>query len=110
MVNGKGPTIPGDPFGSVKETAEESELSTQEVSRIHRKADTDSSQRAVHHTLGIKHDQASPGDHKHDGKSSIRLEPLMEGITITGSKGGNVALGNLITQLSVALGFTDSTT
>jgi hypothetical protein len=34
----------------------------------------------------------------------------MEGIELTGSKGGNVALANLITELAAILGFTDSTT
>ena len=100
-------TIPGDPFGTRKEAKSDGELPPREVARLHRNADTDSSQQASHHTLGIKHDQASPGDHKHDGKSSRRI---MEGITISGSKGGNAALGNLITALSAALGFTDNTT
>jgi hypothetical protein len=58
-------------------------------------------------SLGPGNLQASPGDHTHDGITSKRL---MEGIELTGSKGGNVALANLITELAAILGFTDSTT
>ena len=58
-------------------------------------------------SLGPGNLQASPGDHNHDGTTSKRL---MEGIELTGSKGGNVALANLITELAAILGFTDSTT
>jgi hypothetical protein len=58
-------------------------------------------------TLGPGNLQASPGDHKHDG---ITSKKLMTGITISGSKGGNAALADLITKLAAALGFTDATT
>ncbi len=44
-----------------------------EVNRFHSNSDVDSSVVSQHHTLGILHNQASPGDHRHDGKSSIRL-------------------------------------
>jgi hypothetical protein len=47
--------------------------SSQESDREHTNADTDSSATALHHTLGIKNTQGSPGDHKHDGKSSKLL-------------------------------------
>jgi chemotaxis response regulator CheB len=99
-------TIPGDPFGTQKEAKSNTAPDPSVVKRAHERADTDSSSQAIHHTLGIKNGQSSPGDHKHDGKSSKRL---MDGITITGSRGGNAALADLITKLSVALGFTDST-
>jgi hypothetical protein len=58
-------------------------------------------------SLGTGNLQASPGDHTHDGTTSKKL---MAGITVTGSKGGNAALADLITKLSAALGFTDATT
>lgn len=45
----------------------------QEVQKIHSNSDIDSSTQAQHHTLGIQHNQGSPGDHKHDGKSSRRI-------------------------------------
>jgi hypothetical protein len=100
--------IPEDPFGPIKTPASTVNApSAEEVNRFHTKADTDSSNLAVHHTLGVKHDQASPGDHKHDGTNSLQL---LENKVLTGSKGGNVALGNLITLLAEAFGFQDSTT
>jgi hypothetical protein len=43
------------------------------VNKIHANSDVDSSITAQHHTLGIQHNQGSPGDHKHDGKSSRRI-------------------------------------
>ncbi|MFY3741630.1 MAG: hypothetical protein HMLIMOIP_002088 [Candidatus Nitrosomirales archaeon] len=48
-------------------------LSSSDVSKIHAKSDIDSSVTAQHHTLGIEHNQASPGDHIHNGKSSKRI-------------------------------------
>lgn len=99
--------IPEDPFGSIKKPASQNLPSAQEVNRFHTNADTDSHAGAVHHTLGVKHDQAAPGDHKHDGKNS---KQLLEDKVLTGAKGGNAALANLITMLSEALGFQDSTT
>lgn len=76
------------------------------VARFHNKSDMDSSSEAQHHSLGIKGGQASPGDHKHDGSTSKRL---LEGVTITGARGGNIALASVIAAL-VKLGATDSTT
>ena len=99
--------IPGDPFGGRKEAVTKESITPREVAKIHDRSDLDSSQQAQHHTLGIKHDQASPGDHKHDGKSSRKL---LEGQTLTGVKSGGTALTNLIDMLEAALGFTDNTT
>lgn len=47
--------------------------SSQEVLKQHSNSDVDSSVTAQHHTLGISHNNSSPGDHKHDGKSSKRI-------------------------------------
>lgn len=44
-----------------------------EVNKFHSNSDIDSATTAQHHTLGIQHNQGSPGDHKHDGKSSKRI-------------------------------------
>lgn len=46
---------------------------SQESMRQHSNSDIDASTQAQHHTLGIQHNQASPGDHTHDGKSSKKL-------------------------------------
>lgn len=44
-----------------------------EVAKFHSNSDVDSAVTGQHHTLGIQHNQSSPGDHKHDGKSSKRI-------------------------------------
>lgn len=100
-------TVPGDPFGSRKEAVVKESLKPEEVAKIHDRSDVDSSAQAQHHTLGIKHDQSSPGDHKHDGKSSRRLA---EDLTLNGVKSGGTALTNLIDMLQQLLGFEDNTT
>ena len=99
--------IPDDPFGPIKTPKQKNTPPPDQVNKFHDRSDVDSGWHAQHHTLGVKHDQAAAGDHKHDGNNS---KFIMEGITITGSKGGNVALANLITELAAALGFTDGTT
>lgn len=43
------------------------------INKLHANSDVNTSVTAQHHTLGIEHNQASPGDHKHDGKSSKRI-------------------------------------
>lgn len=48
-------------------------LSPQSVGKLHSKSDVDSAITAQHHTLGIQHNQASPGDHMHNGRSSKRI-------------------------------------
>lgn len=99
--------VPEDPFGDLKQPQNKTGPPPEIVNKFHERSDVDSSSLAQHHTLGVKHDQASPGDHTHNGEGSLFL---MEGVTITGSKGGNVALASLITALSDYLGFTDGTT
>lgn len=78
----------------------------EEVERFHTYADTNTRKESIHHTLGTQPTQAASGDHKHRGGDSLLL---LEGITITGSRGGNIALLSVI-QALVALGATDSTT
>lgn len=104
-------TIPNDPYGQVKKPSKESEdvVDAREIQRLHAKSDVDSSQFAQHHTLGTRHNQSCPGDHTHTGKDS-RLIGKGAGLTVTGSKGGNVALANLINMLHGVIDFTDSTT
>ena len=79
-----------------------------EVVDFHTNSDKDGSQKSQHHTLGPSHNQAAPGDHSHDGGNSVKITPL-EGITISGAKGGNTALASVIAAL-VTLGATDATT
>lgn len=80
--------------------------STSEVRRFHTNADTDGSQQVLHHSLGAGTNQASPGNHSHDGGTS---KLLLEAVTLTGSKAGGSALVSVINAL-VTLGATDNTT
>jgi hypothetical protein len=76
------------------------------VEQFHTNSDVNSRREAQHHTLGVGEFQASPGPHTHRGGDSV---PLLTGVTLSGSRGGNVALLSVI-QALVALGATDSTT
>ena len=48
--------------------------SAQEVNSFHLNSDKDSSALALHHTLGLGATQASPGNHSHNGKDSVRIK------------------------------------
>lgn len=76
---------------------------------LHQESDVDNSVWSQHHTLGLKARQASPGNHIHNGVTSKKLGAGM-GLTLSGSKGGNVALTNLIALLKNFIEFTDNTT
>lgn len=104
MVN-----IAGDPFAEIKDENKDPSPSPRTVNFFHTRSDVDSGPSSMHHTLGIGHSQASAGDHSHDGKSSRKIGTGLN-LTATGSRGGNVALGNLITMLKNVIEFTDSTT
>lgn len=78
-----------------------------DVVRLHHKSDVDFQPQSQHHTLGIKGFQSSPGDHMHDGRTSKKLYDPPK--AITGSRGSNEALANLLTQLD-ALGIIDDQT
>lgn len=94
----------------VAKHAKEDSPPAKQVSDFHRHSDLDGSPKAQHHTLGPTANQAAAGNHSHDGGQSAKLTSLMEGMTVTGAKGGNVALANLITLLVQNFGLTDSTT
>lgn len=47
--------------------------SSDQVNKMHSNSDLNTATTAQHHTLGIGHNEASPGDHNHDGKNSKRL-------------------------------------
>lgn len=80
--------------------------SAEEVRRLHNNSDVDGSDKSQHHTLGPRKGQASPGPHSHDGADSILL---LDGVNLTGSRGGNAAITSVIAAL-VQLGATDATT
>lgn len=101
--------FPDDPFGMIKNEKGNPAPPPREVAFMHARSDVDSGPNSQHHTLGVKHNQASFGDHAHDGKSSRKVG-LGLNLNLTGAKGGNVALANLITMLQQVIEFTDSTT
>lgn len=84
--------------------------STKEVEKFHANSDKDGSITALHHTLGPRNNQASPGNHTHDGGQSSDLDALLASITVTGSRGGNAALTSLLLGLSTKFGLVDGTT
>lgn len=103
------PVIKDDPFGIIKNERRDNVPTARQVGEFHQKADTDGSTQSQHHTLGIGHNQASPGDHSHDGQSS-RLIGSGRKITISGAKGGNAALASVIAALKQVMDLTDNTT
>jgi len=46
-----------------------------EVENFHRNSDANKRPEAIHHSLGTSHNQASFGDHSHDGSTSVALLP-----------------------------------
>lgn len=49
------------------------ELSAEDVEKLHKNADTDVRKESIHHTLGRRPSQASPGNHVHDGQDSDKI-------------------------------------
>lgn len=86
--------------------AERSNADASQVDDFHAQSDLNTRSESQHHTLGPSQTQAAPGNHNHDGGTSI---PLWAGNTITGSRGGNMALASVISIL-VQKGAVDSTT
>lgn len=76
------------------------------VEDFHKNAAVDTRREDIHHTIGTGPQQAASGDHNHRGGDSVLL---LDGVTISGSKAGNVALGSVIAAL-VQLGAKDTTT
>lgn len=78
----------------------------QTVEDFHSNSDLDVRPEAQHHSLGPSPSQAAAGNHTHNGSDSVQL---LAGVTLVGSRGGNVALVSVISAL-VALGAKDTTT
>lgn len=98
-----------DPFAKIKEEKSNLTPDPRSVNLFHARSDVDSSPSAQHHTLGISHNQASPGDHIHDGRNSKLIGEGLS-LTISGSRGGNAAVASIITMLQKVIDFTDNTT
>lgn len=118
------PNTAPDQFGQVnpndKDLASGNVPSAHESVQQHARSDVDASRKSQHHTLGKGHNQSAPGNHVHDGVNGLKLglyqmDPANTGraipsLVLTGSKGGNVALTNLIALLKTFFDFTDTTT
>ncbi len=101
------PIIPEDPFGGIKPDKQTSEIPPGSVDLLHRLSDVDSSPLAQHHRLGTERNQASPGDHIHDGKTSKLLGQGM-GLTVTTSVGtADAKLASLVLMLHKVISFTE---
>lgn len=109
----------GQGYDSQKDSAQNQTTSGLQSKLDHSQSDVDSSPQSQHHTLGTNRNQSSPGDHNHDGTTSRKLgtyqmdpsgNKVIPQDVLTGSKGGNVALTNLINMLKKYIDFTDSTT
>jgi len=76
------------------------------VAKIHQNDDLDVSKDSHHHSIGPGSSQVASGNHNHDG---VLTPQLLAGVTISGAKGGNIALASVVAAL-VTLGATDATT
>lgn len=103
------PVFDDDPWGPIKDEKGPVSASPREVALFHARSDCDSNQLAQHHTIGVKHDQATAGDHTHDGAGSRKIASG-QGLIITGSRASGAALASLLSALSKVMDFTDSTT
>lgn len=109
----------GQTYSAQEDSASGNSISPQQSNLDHSSSDSDASPKSQHHTLGTNRNQASPGNHIHDGVTSPKLGPLAintsgndtkPALVLTGAKGGNVALTNLIAMLKNFVTFTDNTT
>lgn len=66
----------GQSYNSDDDLSKWSDITPALTRKMHSRADTDLSPNSLHHTLGIKHSQASPGDHTHNGVTSKKIGPL----------------------------------
>lgn len=66
----------GQSYNADYDRSKWTDTAPQESRRAHSRSDVDLSPRSLHHTLGIKHNQASPGDHSHDGTTGKKIGPL----------------------------------
>jgi hypothetical protein len=76
------------------------------VNDFHTNSDVDTRAEAQHHTLGPNPNQASPGDHTHDGSNSSLL---LSGQSISGSRNSD-AWRLSVNAILVRLGASDNST
>ena len=100
------PVFEDDPYGKIKDEKKAAGPDPREVNIFHSRSDVDSSSTAQHHTIGIKHDQASAGDHSHDGKGSRKVGTGM-GLTCDTGVSTATDLANLLLMLHNIIDFTE---
>lgn len=99
--------IEGDPFGVVKSDAKPSTPEPRIVNQFHARSDVDSSTIAQHHTLGVKHNQASTGDHVHDGASSRKIGQGLA-LNVVSSGTDAATIDSILLMLHNVIEFTES--
>jgi hypothetical protein len=104
--------MPARPYGkrqgeTVEPKEEDPSPPVDVVRKFHANAPVDVSATDIHHTLGLRNGQASPGNHIHDGSTS---KLLLSDQTLTGSKASPSTVLPSIIACLVRLGATDNTT
>ena len=101
------PVFPDDPYGGIKGDKKRATSDPREVNAFHASSDVDLSVFSQHHSLGIKHNQASSGDHVHDGSSSRKIGA---GMSLTCNTGTSTAadLTALLAMLHQVIEFTET--
>lgn len=100
--------IEDDPYGEIKQEAKPAAVpSARDVNLFHSKSDVDSSATSQHHTIGIKHDQASAGDHVHDGKSARKVGHGLS-LNVVSSGSDAATIDSILLMLHNVIEFTES--
>jgi hypothetical protein len=73
-------------------------VTAKDVEDFHRKSDLNKRPESQHHSLGNGANQASPGNHTHNGQNSLSL---FSGLSITGSRSTNTA--DVLRQILIVL-------
>jgi hypothetical protein len=66
------------------------------VNKFHNNSDVDRDSDGHHHTLGYQPESAAPGTHNHDGVNGAKI---FTPVSVSGSRGSNVALTDLLSKL-----------
>lgn len=101
------PVVPGDPWGQIKQDAKPNTATPKQVNDFHARSDLDSSTFSQHHTLGVKHNQASPGDHTHDGGNSRKLGQGL-GLNVVSSGTDAATIDSILLMLHNIIEYTES--
>jgi hypothetical protein len=96
-----------DPFGGIKQEKGIPGANPRLAAEAHARTDTDASPLSLHHTLGVKHNQAAPGDHNHDGLGSSRKIGAGMGLTCDTGVSTATDLANLLVMLHKVIEFTE---